>query len=55
MVGDLEKVHPRDATGQDDRIDPLLDVAREQESPSIDLAEQDDRDVVDARPGVGWL
>jgi len=55
VVGDLEKVHPWDAAGQDYRINPLLDVAGEQESPPTDLAEQDDRDVVDARSGVGWL
>ncbi len=34
-------------------IDALLDVAHQQEAPLPDLAEKDDRDVVDACPAVG--
>ena len=39
--------------GQQRRIDAFLDVAHQQEPARPDLAEQDDRDVVDARPAVG--
>ena len=37
------------------RVDALLDVAHQQEASRPDLAEQDDRDVVDAGPAVGRL
>jgi hypothetical protein len=55
VVGDLEDVDAREAAGEQDRVDPLLDVARQQEAPPGDFAEQDDRDVVDSGTGVGWL
>lgn len=44
-----------DPAGEQDRIDRLLDVTGEQEPAAGDLAEQDDRHVVDARSRVGRL
>src|SRR6185436_4436327 len=35
--------------------DVVLDISREQDAPAADLAEQDDRDVVDSAAGVWWL
>jgi hypothetical protein len=55
VVGHFEQVDPREAAGHEDRIDPLLDVAREEEPLGAERAEQDDRDVVDAGPGVRRL
>ncbi len=55
MVGDLEELDAGESAGDEDRVDALLDVAGEQEPASADLTEQDDRDVVDPRAGVGWL
>jgi hypothetical protein len=54
VVGDLEQVNPRDRFAQLG-IDLLLDVAGQQELAALDRAEQHDRHVVDAGPGVGWL
>jgi hypothetical protein len=51
----LENVDCRKPAGKEDRIDLLFDVTGEQESPSGDLPEQDDRDVVDTRARVGRL
>jgi len=55
VMGDLEQVDMREAFGQQLRIDRLFHVAHQQEPTRPDLAEQDDRHVVDARPAVGWL
>jgi hypothetical protein len=55
VMGDLEEVHARDAAGEHDRVDVLLDVAGQQESATADLAVEHDRHVVDAGPRVGWL
>ena len=54
-MGDLEEVDPRQAPGEEDRIDALLDVAGQEEALAPEGPEQDDRDVVDAGPGVGRL
>ena len=35
------------------RIDALLDVTHQQDAAFADLPEQDDRNVVDARPAIG--
>ena len=51
----LEQVDPRDAAGQHDRVDVLFHVAGQEEPAPADFAEQDDRNVVDARAGVGRL
>jgi hypothetical protein len=40
-MGDLEEVEPRQAIGQQRRVDGLLDVARQQESGVTRRAEQD--------------
>ena len=53
MVGDLQEVDGGQAAAGEDRIDVVLDVAGEQEAPAGDLAEQDDRDVVDRAAAVG--
>jgi hypothetical protein len=53
MVCDLEDVDPRQAAGEQDRVDLLLDIAREQEPATRRLPEEHDRDVVDARARVG--
>ena len=55
MMGDLEQVDARESAPDQDRVDRLLDVAGQQEPLAPDLAEQDDRDVVDRRPAVGRL
>jgi hypothetical protein len=52
VVGDLQQVDVRQVVLQERRIDPFLDIAHQQEATRRDLAEQDDRDVVDARPTV---
>jgi hypothetical protein len=54
MVRDLQQVDRRQATGEELGVDALLDVPREQEPATGDLAEEHDRDVVDAGPGVAW-
>ena len=53
VVGDLEEVDPRQSASQEDRVDPLLDVAGQEEPLAAEGPEQDDRDVVDAGPRVG--
>ncbi len=55
VVGDLEDLDAGESTGDEDRVDVLLDVAGEQEPASVDFTEQDDRDIVDRRAGVGRL
>ena len=55
VVGDLEHVDPGQAAGKQGRIDALLDVAHEQESTAVGLAQEHDRDVVDPRPCVRRL
>jgi len=55
VVGDLEEVHPREAGGEQLRIDRLLDIAHQQEPPSADLPGKHHGDVVDARAAVRWL
>jgi hypothetical protein len=54
VVGDLEQVDVWQAVLEERRVDALFDVAHQQESSLPDLAEEDDRDVVDASPAVGW-
>jgi len=53
VVGHLEQAETGDPGGDEERIDLLLGIAREQEAPPARIAEQDDRDVVDSRAGVG--
>jgi hypothetical protein len=55
VVGDLQQIDPRQARGQQAWVDPILHVPGQQESPVGDRAQQDDRDIVDARPIVGRL
>jgi hypothetical protein len=55
VMGDLEQIHPGQASRQQDRVDLLLDVAGEQEALLAERAEKDDRDVVDRRPAIGWV
>ena len=52
VVRDLEQVDRGEPSLEQLRIDALLDVAGEQEPMAGDLAQQDDRDVVDRRPAV---
>ena len=49
---DLEEIDCRQAAGQELRIDLLLDISDQQESMPVHLAEQHDRNVVDARTAV---
>lgn len=53
VVGDLEHVDARQPATHQDRIDAFLGVAGQEEAATCHLAEEDDRDVVDARPGFG--
>jgi hypothetical protein len=55
VMGDLEQVHPGQAARQQDRVDLLLDVACQQEALGAERPEEDDRDVVDRRPAIGWV
>jgi hypothetical protein len=55
VVGDLEQIDPRQTGGQQAWVDAVLHVARQQESPLADRAQQDDRNVVDAGPIIGRL
>jgi hypothetical protein len=55
VVRHLEHVDVRQPAPDEDRIDRLLDVARQQEASPIDRAEQYDRDIVDAGAGVARL
>lgn len=55
VVGDLEQVQVRQAPGEKLRVDALLDVAGQEEAPAANLAQEHDRDVVDARAGVARL
>jgi predicted transcriptional regulator len=54
-MGDLEQVDVRQVVLEQRRVDALLDIAHQQEASLPDLAEKDDRDVVDAGPAVGRL
>jgi hypothetical protein len=47
VVSHLEQVHPRQAARQEQRIHVVLDVAGEQEAAVGELAQEDDRAVVD--------
>jgi len=51
-MGDLEQVDPGEPVREQRWVDALLDVAHQQEPPLPDLAEEDDRDVVDGGPAV---
>jgi hypothetical protein len=53
VVRDLEQVDGGQTPRHELRVDPLLGVAHQQEPLRPDLAQQDDRDVVDRRPAVG--
>jgi hypothetical protein len=55
MMGDLEQIDAGQTLGQQRRVDPLLDITHQQEASAPDLAEQDDRHVVDAGPSVRRL
>ena len=55
VMRDLEHVRTRHAAAEEDRIDPLLDVAHEQERSPAHAELEHDRYVVDARAIVGWL
>src|SRR3954462_8773978 len=52
VVGDLQEVDAREVVGQERGVDALFDVAHQQEAPRADLAEEDDRDIVDTRATV---
>ena len=52
VVSDFEQVHAWQAPGEEDRIDALFDIPRQQESLSPERSEQHDRDVVDPRSRV---
>jgi hypothetical protein len=54
-MGDLEELDRGQASRQELRIDPLLDVAGQQEAVRSEGAEEDDRDVVDAGAAVRWV
>jgi hypothetical protein len=53
VVGDLEHVRVGHAPAEQDRVDPLLDVAHQQEYPPSNIELEHDRDVVDAGAIVG--
>ncbi len=53
VVCDFQQVDMRQALGQQRRVDAFLDIAHQQEPTRADLAEQHDRDVVDAGAPVG--
>ena len=53
VVGDLEQVDLGDAACEQLGVDPLLDIAREQEPVLVEFAQEHDRDVVDRRAAVG--
>jgi hypothetical protein len=55
MVRDLEDVDPWEAALSECRVDVVLDVAGQEEPTAGDLAEEDDRDVVDGSTAVGRL
>jgi hypothetical protein len=55
VMGDLQEVDMGQSTGEERRVDRLLDVARQQERVSADLAEEHDRDVVDRRAAIGRM
>lgn len=52
VVGDLEDLRPREAPFEEDRLDLLFEVTREEHVLAADLAEQHDRHVIDAGPIV---
>jgi hypothetical protein len=54
VVRDLEQVDVRQTVRQQGGVDAILDIAHQQEPTRPDLAEEDDRDVVDAGPAIGW-
>ncbi len=55
VVRDLEQIDRGQAGHHDVAIDALFDVAGQQEPSVADRPEHDDRYVVDASPGIGWL
>ncbi len=55
MVSDLQEIDRRQSARREERIDVVLDIARQQDPAPVDLAEQDDRDVVDRATAVGRL
>jgi hypothetical protein len=52
VMSHLEEVDARQALGQERRVDAFLDIAHQQEPAGPDMAEEDDRHVVDTRPAV---
>ncbi len=52
-MGDLEQVDMGEPVREQRWIDAVLDVAHQQDAPLTDLAEEDDRHVVDPCPAVG--
>ena len=53
MVGDLQELDRGQPTREEARVDLLLDVTGQEEPMAVDLPEEHDRDVVDARAPVG--
>ncbi len=52
-MGNLEQVHPGQPSGDEHRVDLLLDIAGQQEALGTKRAKQDDRDVVDRCAAIG--
>jgi hypothetical protein len=55
VMGHLEEIDAREAGGEQLRVDPVLDVAHQEEPAGPDRAYDDHRDVVDAGAPVGRL
>jgi len=53
VVRDLQDVELRQPAGEQGRVHVVLGITGEQEPAPVHLAQQDDRRVVDAAPGVG--
>jgi hypothetical protein len=54
-MGHLQQIDPWKAARHEDRVDRLLDVAREKEAAAAGVAQDDDRDVVDPGSRVARL
>ena len=55
VMGHLEQIHARQVRSEEYRVDLLLDVAHQQESPAAHTAIEDHRHVVDPGATVGWV
>ncbi len=49
----LQEVDAWQSLGQQRWVDAFLDIAHQQEPARTDMTEEDDRDIVDARPAIG--